>query len=164
MPRITTLAAATDELSRMTQATIAPVITDDLTGLLEAAVICTIWTATTTYKVGDVVIPTANNQNGKRYVCKSRSGGVQSGSTEPSWPTSDDATVSDGNLIWREDGPEPAEALWDLRHAAYHGWLLKAEKVAHKVNFSTDKQRVDLSKQHAQFLENADKYAPVILV
>lgn len=165
MPRITTQELAIAELTRMTQASTAPDITADLSGLLDAALIATIWEASTVYKVGDVVIPTTNNQNGHRYKCVSRTAGSdnQSAATEPTWPTSDDATVADGDVTWREDGAEPAECLWDLRHAAYHGWLLKAEMVAQKFDFATDSQRFDISKQQAQFLEMADRFAPVIV-
>jgi len=59
------------------------------------------WAGTTSYSEGDIVIPTT--RNGRRY--RARNAGT-SGSGEPSWPTTDEATVSDNDITWEEYGGE----------------------------------------------------------
>ncbi len=53
------------------------------------------WAASTAYSVGDVVIPTTTN--GHMYVCTA---GGTSGASEPTWPTTDGATVTDNTATW----------------------------------------------------------------
>ena len=66
------------------------------------------WAASTSYEVGDIKIPTS--RNGHRYRCIT---GGTSGSSEPSWPTAEGATVADGGCEWEEYGGEHAdEEAW----------------------------------------------------
>jgi len=53
------------------------------------------WTASTTYSVGDYVVPTT--ANGHVYVATA---GGDSGSGEPTWPTTDGETVTDNGVTW----------------------------------------------------------------
>ena len=59
------------------------------------------WAASTSYSEGDIKIPTS--RNGHRYRVKT---GGTSGSSEPSWPTSEGATVADNEVEWEEYGGE----------------------------------------------------------
>lgn len=58
------------------------------------------WKAATAYKAGEVVTPSSGTAgNGHTYRC-TVSG--TSGTTEPTWPLADGATVTDGSCTWKE--------------------------------------------------------------
>jgi len=57
------------------------------------------WAASTSYSVGDIVIPTT--ANGFYYECTVAG---TSGSSEPTWPTSVGGTVTDGDVTWECKG------------------------------------------------------------
>jgi hypothetical protein len=66
------------------------------------------WAANTSYKVGDVVIPTASSggvsSNGFWYQVLSVSGAApytSHASTEPTWPAYDERTVVDNEITWK---------------------------------------------------------------
>jgi len=54
------------------------------------------WVANTAYTVGQRVKPTS--QNGYWYVCSTA--GTSHATTEPTWPTLDGETVTDGTAVW----------------------------------------------------------------
>lgn len=58
------------------------------------------WSAGATHSVGNIVVPTAPAA-GAKYVfrCSAITTGVSSG-TQPTWPTSNNATVVDGGVTW----------------------------------------------------------------
>lgn len=60
-------------------------------------------TAYTTFKVGDLGLPTDAKTNGHFYRVGSITTGIV-GATEPAWPTSSGATVVDGGVTWVESG------------------------------------------------------------
>jgi len=61
----------------------------------------TSWVADTVYAVGDFAVPTAGLQNGFRYECTTSGGDHKShATTEPTWPTTEGATVADDVLVW----------------------------------------------------------------
>ena len=62
------------------------------------------WVASTPYDVDDIVIPTT--RTGRRYIC-TVSG--TSHSSEPTWPTTDKATVTDNTATWQEYGGDLAD-------------------------------------------------------
>ena len=62
------------------------------------------WKATTAYKAGDRITPTANNPGG--YSFRARSGGT-SGATPPTFPQAQRQTVIDGNVLWANTGMGP---------------------------------------------------------
>ena len=55
------------------------------------------WTATTAKALGDEVVPTAGNENGFIYECTTAG---TTGSSQPTWPTVEGATVNDGTVVW----------------------------------------------------------------
>lgn len=57
------------------------------------------WEATTAYSAGDLALKVATN--GHYYRCTT---GGTSGSSEPAWPTTAQATVADGTVVWEEAG------------------------------------------------------------
>ena len=54
------------------------------------------WVANTAYSLNNRVKPT--KQNGYWYVCTTA--GTSHATTEPTWPTLDDETVTDGTVVW----------------------------------------------------------------
>ena len=62
----------------------------------------TAWATATAYTAGNVRMPTSGNRNGHRYICTVA--GTSHATTEPTWPTTDDATVTDGTVTWAEYG------------------------------------------------------------
>ena len=66
---------------------------DDLYKLLKG----TAWEASTAYSLGDIVVPTAGLENGFRYECTTAG---TSGGSEPTWPTTEGATKTDGTVVW----------------------------------------------------------------
>lgn len=57
----------------------------------------TAWEASTAYSLGDIVVPTAGLENGFRYECTTAG---TSDASEPTWPTTEGATVNDGTVVW----------------------------------------------------------------
>ncbi len=60
------------------------------------------WLASTPYLVGEYVQPTVTGGNGHLYRCLAA--GTTSG-TEPSWPLTENATLTDGSVTWQELTP-----------------------------------------------------------
>jgi len=145
-------------LMSLVDASVAPLLDEpELTNLLAAARRASIWEASQSYKFGAIVQPTANNRNGHRFRLVKFSGGITSGSTEPSWPDSRDAEVVDGSLTWREEGTD-YDSLWDLTAAARAGWLLKAGKAATCVDFEQDGIKFSASQVAKHCKAQADQY------
>ena len=62
------------------------------------------WQPSTSYSVGQYVIPTTYNSSGPKRLYRCTTAGT-SGSSEPTWPTTDGGTVSDGTVEWTEATP-----------------------------------------------------------
>src|SRR5262245_60749653 len=96
--------AALAELRLNVQPDIAPVVeATELDEVLDTNQLASFWLPNTVYNVRDTILPAT--LNGHRYRCISA--GI-SGATEPNWPKSNAATISDGTdgLRWQEEGPE----------------------------------------------------------
>ncbi len=60
-----------------------------------------LWAASTAYSSNDTICPTT--ANGRMYRCSTAG---TSAATEPTWPTTDGGTVSDGTAVWTEMTPD----------------------------------------------------------
>lgn len=58
----------------------------------------TAWAVATVYALGVFVVPTAGLENGFRYECTTA--GTSHASTQPTWPTTEGATVTDNTVVW----------------------------------------------------------------
>ena len=70
------------------------------------------WMASTNYRFGAIVTPRtvpATPDGGHYYACTVAG---TSGSSEPSWPTANGATVTDGSITWVESG----NIIWQKSH------------------------------------------------
>jgi hypothetical protein len=154
---------AMTRLKAMVQDEVCPTLNpDELQLLLDGAKRAAIWTASTAFSIGDVVIPTTNNRNGHRYVCIAFDGsGVSSATTEPTWSSCRDATITDGNITWQEDGRE--FDLWDLRRAAYDGWDMKMSKASPYEDFKQGDQSFSDSQLFEHCKKKRDSFVPVMV-
>lgn len=74
-----------------------------------------IWAVDTVKAVNDVILPTAANQNGLAYQCSASVDDFKThAETEPTWPTTNAATVVDDKVTWACAGLAIPEAI---RHA-----------------------------------------------
>lgn len=134
-----------------------PALTDEqLCRLLDRARVATVWTATTAYAYGDVVLPTT--RNGHRYRC------VEPGTsqaTEPDWSTRTGAYQTDGDdLVWQEDGRQ-YEDLWDIDRAAHAAWLLKASMASGWYEFTDSGLNLKRQQVAAACRTQAKAFAPI---
>lgn len=78
-----------------------------------------VWLAASAYKAGDYITPTV--LNGSRYVCTQ---GGTSGGVQPTFPTTVDVTVRDGQVIWKNAGTDTSTVPPGAAHTAVHGGAL----------------------------------------
>lgn len=134
-------------LSDLVQATVEPVLSAaELMRLLRYAQaadedgnapdIYETWGASIAYGVKERVVPVARNG----YVYKVTAAGT-SGLTQPTWPTTIDATVTDGSVVWTcEETAEwvPSYDAYWLNKSAAEGWEMKAAKISDEDHFTAD--------------------------
>jgi hypothetical protein len=143
-----------------------------------------IWTISTSYEIGSVVMPTT--RNGRRYRLIAFDGsGTSSGTTEPNWPAPNaegndapvwaniqlspvvgwwrNAIVTDGNITWQEDG-EDYDSLWDIRRAVFNGWMLKASKAVCAIDLASGQKKLSASQVYDHCISQAQRYAPVYVL
>lgn len=111
------------------------------------------WIASTPYVLGDRRAPIT--RNGHLYIVTTAG---TSAASEPAWPTASGATVTDGTIVWTENGRGWAPT-YALNAAAAEGWRWKAGKVAGKFGFATDQQIFNREHMNKMCLAMADRYA-----
>lgn len=139
-------------LRMFAQPDITPQLDDpELNTILDSVQRASFWVLSTAFTFGAVVLPAT--KNGHRYTC---SQGGTTAATEPTWPTRDGATVTDGTVIWQEAGPD-YENVFDIRDAAQRAWVLKQAKAS--VLFDGQGQRVSQIAEHCK--QMADSFDPI---
>lgn len=144
--------AAIKKLSWMVQADSFPELDSNALGeLIDEHRRFSSWTASTSYIVGDQIVPTV--PNGRVYSCIIAG---TSGTTEPTFPQIGYAVgqvfpdgaqpvIENWGLNWRDSGFTNVE-IYDVRAAAREGWMRKASIVSNLVNTADGSTRVDLNK------------------
>ena len=128
---------------------------DDVETAIVGSARAHVWEASTAYQYGDMVQPAI--RNGHRYRCLAA--GI-SGSSSPTFPSGQHATVTDGDdIVWVEDGPDYRN-VYDVRAALESVWFQKAEKASGLVD---SREGGASSKIQAQCLERAKGYAPLVI-
>ena len=139
--------------------------TTDIGSILDSFSRFTTWTASTTYAVGDRIVPTT--PNGRVYEC--RQAGT-SGTTQPDFPTTwgwawEGYLLTEGasnpQLAWVDMGPANVER-YDVRTATRQAWLIKASRVAADIDAKEGTSDVKLSQLMQNCLTMADKFRPVV--
>jgi hypothetical protein len=123
-----------------------------------------VWTASTSYSVGDRIVPVV--PNGRIYECRVPG---TSAATEPAFAYYNSYTgwyiaenVSNPCLTWVDVGPANTER-YDTRSAARAIWIYKAGFVANQVDVSETATDVSLSQLQKQFLAMAERYRPMVV-
>jgi hypothetical protein len=152
-------AAALAKIKRDSDYSSDPALTDDqMSTLLSQAATATAWATATAYVYGQVIVPTV--RNGHRYRCIDAG---TSGGTEPTFPTGQGGTVTDGTCEWEECSNDIGE-LWDLRKATCEAWMLKAAMAAKRYDFESDEQSFKREQVHEHCLEMAKQFRPIYTV
>lgn len=126
-----------------------------------------IWQAAHAYLLGDVVI--GGTGRWWRVIQQGTSGASQP--TWPnlgtsylsvlygsSWPAAGFTTVTDGTVVWVDNGTAWVPT-YDLNAAAAEGWRRKAAKVTAKFDFATGDQQFSRSQVYAQCMSMAEEYS-----
>jgi len=116
-----------------------------------------VWTASTAYAVGDVVISSINN--GRMYRCVY---GGTTGTTNP-FPeapvyNSTGCVYGDGTTMYWVDYGSASTDRWNVKKGASMAWRQKAGKVAHLLQVKDGQQDLQLGNLHKQCLLMADRY------
>ena len=134
---------------------------EDLDALLDATARASIWTLSTAYSFGDVILPTV--RNGHSYKCIVAG---TAGATEPTWPKTDLRTITDGSsdpvLTWQENGPDFSN-VYDVRMALHEACMLRAKLTAPLHSTKQSQSGYELQQIHEHWLKLAEKYAPLLI-
>lgn len=84
------------------------------------------WATGTIYTSGEYRVPTVANG----YAYQVTVAGTSHATTQPTWPTTVGATVTDGTVTWQNIGAYLWTPTYSLNRAVGHAWLMKAAKVA----------------------------------
>lgn len=110
------------------------------------------WAASTAYLAGDKRAPRV--RNGHVYTVTTAG---TSDATQPAWPTTSGATVTDGTVVWTETGASWTPT-YDLNAAAADGWRWKAAKAAGEFDFGTDQQSFNRSDKFKACIAMAEHF------
>ena len=165
-----TTADARLQLQRMTAADVLPRLTDEeITDLLAGAQRVDRggvapdgypdWAAQTPYALGGQVVPRTRNAHVYTVTTAGTSGG-----SEPTWPTSAGATVTDGTVVWTEAGTTTWTPTWDLNAAAAEGWRWKMGKCSEAYAFTNAGQSFHREEVFAHCERMARFYARRVAV
>lgn len=120
------------------------------------------WLVNTAYNFGDIILPSV--KQGHRYRCTVA--GTSDPTTEPLWPKTQGSTITEtvidtqGNVLtWQEFGPD-FQNIYDVRLAAYRGWMLKAAKASKFYNVRLGGQQFDREQLYQHCLQQAAQFAP----
>ena len=122
-----------------------------------------IWTASTAYVVGDVVI--ASPSNGRMYCCRKPG---TSGTTNPFPETASSAPYGcvysdDSDIYWADCGAA-STSRYNVKKGASMAWRQKAGKVAHLLQVKDGQQDLQLGKLHEQCLLMSTKYSGMEII
>lgn len=160
----TDLEAAIVEVTALAAPNIAPTVDQcyDLRATIIRHQRCSFWAATTSYNVGDVVMPVL--PNGHRYIATEAGA---SGTVEPGWPESRYSSIAEeGTLIWKEDGPDYWN-IFDIEWSVHDVWMHKAGQASAQVDTtlaggaSAGTFTVNCSQMFNHCIVMAQRYAPV---
>jgi hypothetical protein len=163
-----TRAEAIAQVSMMVDATSYPqVSTTEIGQQLDLFKRFDTWTASTTYAVGDRVVPIL--PNGRVYEC--RVAGT-SAANEPDFPeypggqykgwSTLDGT-SDPTLMWVDQGAANVEP-YDVRTITRQMWLIKASRVASDIDAKEGASDVKMSQLIENCLKMAERFRPMVIV
>lgn len=156
--------AAIKQLSDLCQSTLYPELTDNQLGnLIDQHKKFATWQPSTSYAVGDMVIPTTPNGRVYQVIVAGTST-----TTEPTFPSIGYAVGQSFfnyvgtppnfyGLTFQDNGFITTE-VYDVRAAAKQAWLLKASIAANLANTSDGQMRIDLHTIQENCIQMAGKF------
>lgn len=113
------------------------------------------WAAATIYTSNEYRVPTVANG----YAYQVTVAGTSHAATQPTWPTTVGATVTDGTVTWQNIGAYLWTPTWSLNKAVANAWLMKAAKVAADFDAATGSGKdFKLSQKYQHCVEMAQRY------
>jgi hypothetical protein len=109
------------------------------------------WQAATAYAVGAAVV--ADPRNGS-YFTATVAG--TSAATQPTWPTTTNATVTDGGVTWKNAGAAAWGWSWSLSTGVRMGWEIKLGRLATVYDFKFGDQTLSRSQMFRNVRELID--------
>ena len=155
---------AIKQLSDMCQSTLYPELTDNQLGnLIDQHKKFATWQPSTSYLVGDMIVPTI--PNGRVYQC------IIAGTSTTTEPTFPSIGYAVGQCFYNYVGTPPnfygltfqdngfiTTEVYDVRAAAKQAWLLKASIAANLANTSDGQMRIDLHTIQENCIQMAGKF------
>ena len=156
--------AAIKQLSDFCQSTLYPELTDNQLGnLIDQHKKFATWQPSTSYLVGDMIVPTI--PNGRVYQC------IIAGTSTTTEPTFPSIGYAVGQAFYNYVGTPPnfygltfqdngfiTTEVYDVRAAAKQAWLLKASIAANLANTSDGQMRIDLHTIQENCIQMAGKF------
>ena len=162
--------AAMARLKALCAPSAEPALDDiELADILEGARLARVWEPGLAVTAGEYIVPAT--PNGWMYMVDigrdsdGLAGGI-TGETEPRWPLDprwpswEPATVNDGTARFRITKREIL-GLWDIKAAAYTGWILKAAKASGEYASSLEGNSFHPEQVAQTCLQMAAKFVPV---
>ena len=148
----------------MCQSTLYPELTDNQLGnLIDQHKKFATWQPSTSYLVGDMIVPTI--PNGRVYQC------IIAGTSTTTEPTFPSIGYAVGQCFYNYVGTPPnfygltfqdngfiTTEVYDVRAAAKQAWLLKASIAANLANTSDGQMRIDLHTIQENCIQMAGKF------
>lgn len=95
-----------------------------------------VWNPSAAYTLGVTAVPPTRNQ----HYYKVTTAGT-SGASAPTFPLTSGGTVTDGTVVWTEQGQTLWTPTWSIATAVSKGWLLKAALVSNRYTFSDNRSQ-----------------------
>lgn len=148
------------EVARMCASDRQPTLsTDDILAVVDESKRGLLWEASTAYTIGDLVFPVTFN--GRLY--KVTYAGTTS-TTEPDWNISGKNSLTTDNGVELIDVGPSYKELYDIKRAAWRGWLMKAEKCVELTDASDGSVNVQMSQLYDQCMKAGSRYRPMEIV
>ena len=134
-----------------------------LQNLIDTTARWSVWTASTSYVYGDIVIPTV--ANGRLYQCVIAGTSSATEPQFPQWTRTTGYSVNDGSgdLLWQDIGPANVER-YDIRAAARQGWIRKAASITHLIDVKDGQVDAKMAALREHCLDQAKRNSPMVFV
>lgn len=148
------------EVARMCASDRQPQLsTDDILAVVDESKRGLLWEPNTAYSIGDLVFPATIN--GRLY--KVTVAGTTS-DTEPDWNISGKNSLTTDNGVELTDVGPSYKEVYDIKRAAWRGWLMKAERCVELTDASDGSVNVRMSQLYDQCMKAASRYRPMEIV
>lgn len=145
--------AALEKLETLAQPDVEPTISNELEEILDRHKRASRWVTATALVYGDIILPTVRNGHVYRVITAGTT------TTEPTWPTTDESTVTVGAEF--EEAGTDYENVYDLRGALRECWELKMAKAS---EFISSQDSGSEQMIYEQCMRMAERYKTPMVV